>query len=507
MTDSFESNILRLLQAMQEQKATFATESRKIIDRCHAEHSTSRTTKGNDAKKVPQGEDVEMADAGANGADEVAGSTKANGTTNGTTKSEDFFCRPCYNEFLAMVHQIYASPAQPQWYATQQTTFLDELDGLLDEVRRLRAPLSSVDEWIKMRTQAWLRSQLQDAVALQTLADKLDVDKDEFRAHMADPKLAVPELLREVVDRASSLANGERERVVADVDTAAKKLQMISDTNEKNAIFLSNLFPTGVPDVPAVRAVERKLQDGTVGLDEGLGEVIRDVYGGDDEDARAAKTEKHRKRIAEMRRAKAAHEAQKLKKMKPVDVPYFLQDDTPCVTCGKASDPQKSPFCIVCFLEVDYCLRENQTVWCSTTCMKQDYARHVAASHSCAAGDRCCRSKPEADTARQEPRYYFCRECVLSFSIGTVYCNDRCASRDFQRHREKVHLPNREMRADSRDDRGDLSYSSYAKVDYTAADINKHLLSIREALSSCQKKHPDWDLTETKVRVTLPWSA
>lgn len=95
---------------------------------------------------------------------------------------------------------------------------------------------------------------------------------------------------------------------------------------------------------------------------------------------------------------------------------------------------------------------------------------------------------------------------MLSFSISTVYCSDRCAGRDFQRHREKVHLPNREMRADSRDDRDDLSYSSTRKVAYTAADIAKHLLSLDEALASCQKKHPDWDLTKTKVKLTLPWS-
>ncbi|CAK7226655.1 hypothetical protein SCUCBS95973_006272, partial [Sporothrix curviconia] len=134
-------------------------------------------------------------------------------------------------------------------------------------------------------------------------------------------------------------------------------------------------------------------------------------------------------------------------------------------------------------------------------------ARHLAANHACAAGDRCCRAKPEADVARDEPRYYFCRECVLSFSISTVYCNDRCAARDFRRHREKVHLPNREIRAEQRDDTSDLVYSSFNKASYRAADIAKHLLSIRDALGSCQKKHPDWDLAETKVKITLPWSA
>ncbi|KIH90483.1 hypothetical protein SPBR_00549 [Sporothrix brasiliensis 5110] len=503
MTDSFESNLLRLLQAMQEQKDTFTAEAKRIADHCHSEHAGDGTAATNGTNnKATQGGDVEMTDAP---------SKEATIATPATTNSaKAFFCRPCYNDFLTMIYQTYASPAQPQWYATQQTSFVAEVGRLLDDVRNLRAPLSSVDNWINARKQAWLRSQLRDAVAVQTLAESLDAEKAAFHAQLADPTIQLDVLLHAVMTTAGNQVNGERERIVADVQTATKKLQQAStDSNEKSTIYRDNLFPGGVPDLPAVRAIEKKLLDGTVGLDGGLGDVLREVYGGEDEDARAAKIQKHQKRLAELKRAKAAHEAQKLKKMKPVDVPYFLQDDTPCATCGKAADPQKSPFCEVCFLEVDYCLRENQTVWCSTTCMKDDYAAHLAANHACAAGDRCTRAKPPGDSSatRQEPRYYFCRECVLSFSIGTVYCSERCAGRDFQPHREKVHLPNREMRADSRDDRGELSYSSARKVAYTAADIGKHVLSLDEALASCQKKHPDWDLATTKVNLTLPWTA
>lgn len=499
MTDSFESNILRLLQAMQEQKTTFTAEAKRIADRCHAEHGDSK-------KKATNGEDVEMTDA------------PASSTTPSSSSSKCYFCRPCYNDFLTLIHQTYASPAQPQWYASQQTSFVAELDSLLDDVRHLKTPLTTVDDWIARQKQTWLRSQLQDAVAVQTLAKSLAAGDDQaaLEAKLSDPAVQLADLLGAVSAQAGGQVEGQvkRERVVADVQTAFQKLRQPTTADaEKNTIYRDNLFPGGVvSDLPAVRAIESRILQGSIGLDQGLADMLRDIYGGEDDDARAAQVEKHQKRLAELKRAKAAHEAQKLKKMKPVDVPYFLQDDTPCATCAKMSDPQKSPFCEVCFLEVDYCLRENQTVWCSTTCMKRDYAAHLAANHACAAGDRCARkldSTKESSSktdGRQEPRYYFCRECVLSFSIGTVYCNDRCAGRDFQRHREKVHLPNREMRADSRDDRGDLSYSSARKVAYTAADIAKHVLSLDEALASCQKKHPDWDLTTTKVKVALPWA-
>lgn len=128
----------------------------------------------------------------------------------------------------------------------------------------------------------------------------------------------------------------------------------------------------------------------------------------------------------------------------------------------------------------------------------------MASSHPCNAGKNCARAKTDSDsTARQEPRYYFCRECVLSFSIGTVYCSERCAGRDFQNHREKVHLPNRQMRADTHDDANELSYADKDKAVYTAAKISKHVLPLEEALASVQKKHPDWNLTKTKVKMTL----
>lgn len=369
MTHGFDSGLLRLLQAAQEQKSTFAAELKRIADRCYAEHVTTTASETTKAAIRDDDVDTEMTDADVQ-------STEVEGKgilITDKAKTSDFYCRTCYDDILTLVHHTYASPAQPQWYDAQKTTFLAELDRRLESVRALRAPLDVVDEWITAQFHAWLRNQLQDAVALQTLMENWDADKETFQACMADSALTVPELLREIIAKAGSFVNGDQVRVVADAETAAKNLQDTSSTAKKSAIFLGSLYPDGVPDLPAVRAIEKQLLDGTMGLEEGMSELVRDIYDGEDEGALAAKTEKHRKRLAEMRRAKAAHEAQKLKKMKPVDVPYFLQDDTSCAACRKASDPQKSPFCMVCFLEVDYCLRQNQTVWCTTTCMKENY--------------------------------------------------------------------------------------------------------------------------------------
>lgn len=522
MANGVETTLLEQLRAMQAQKAAFDSEAKRLVDQCLPEHAESHNG------KEKSGEDVDMMDApgepevptAANLAVSATSQpTAASSTTsNGHGASQKSLCRPCFNNLITLIHNTYATPSLPSasfkqalWYAgSEQDTFLTELDRILDDVRNLRAPLQNVDNWIAAQKQVWLHNQLQAAAALQALGNTPAAEgevkgKTDLQTLLADLSGDLSGLLGAVADK----AGGDKDRVLSDAKAAVKKLLMQQQQaqsaggGEQGVVYRDSLFPSGVPDLPEARAIEKKMLDGEVGLDQGLSEVLRDIVGDDNEDGRAAKIDKHRKRLAELRRAKAAHEAQKLKKMKQVDVPYFLSDEASCATCSKACDPQKSPFCNICFLEVDYCLRENQTVWCSNACMRKTYTKHFADNHPCKAGDRCTRARQDSDSMRQDPRYCFCRECVLSFSKSTVYCSDRCAGRDFQSHRETVHLPKRRMHGDFHDDQDELSYSSFAKKDYTAADISRHVMTMEEAFTSCQKKHPDWDMTETKVQMNL----
>ncbi len=358
MADSFETNLLRLLQATREQKAAFAADAKRIAERCRTEHADAHKK----ATEVDGGEDVDMTDAG--------------GAKTGA------LCRTCFNGLLAAVYAAYTTPAQPQWYASRQAAFLGELDRLLDDVRVLRAPLALVDEWVAAQKRAWLQGQLVEAAALQRLvgsAATATTGRTGLATKLVDPDTDVAEVLRAVVaaEAVARTPNGTDDRdtgrLIEDAQTAARALQQTTSRSEQGTIFRDSLFPGGVPELAATRTVAQRLLDGTVGLDEGLRAVEQALGGGENAAGRAGKMEKHRKRLAELRRAKAAHEAQKLKRMKPVDVPYFLQDEAPCATCGRSADPQRSPFCLVCFLEVDYCLRENQTVWCTVACMKESY--------------------------------------------------------------------------------------------------------------------------------------
>lgn len=365
-SDSLETNLLSFLQSLRDSREAFAAGAKRIADRCAAEHADDPTRKAwhqhdLDHKNEKIGEDFVMKDADAE-ADTAADPKKT------------IYCRPCYNDLIDLMRDSYAASTQAYWQGAQQTALLAELERFRNEARELRTPMTAAEEHIQAQTKEWLQEQLKNSAAVQMLAHQADASIPSLQSLLSDPTSQPNDLVLSISDNAKSVVNGESEKVFADIETATKKLQQsIADPNTKSTIYREILFPSGVPDVPAVRAVEKKIADGTVGLDQGLGEMIRDVYGGEDEDARAAKIEKHTKRLAELKRAKAAHEAQKAKKMKPVDVPSFLQGDASCATCGKSSDPQKSPFCELCFLEFDYCLRDNQTVWCSSECMKKGY--------------------------------------------------------------------------------------------------------------------------------------
>lgn len=561
MADHRPDDLLDLVQAMQDQQAALAAETASLLQRCRREHA--RKDDGQPAppaqKNASASEDVEMTGMDAGDAKQSLAAARASSDAHADqpppsqdgkapqpqpSSENTFFCRPCYESLLTRIHDVYASPARPQWYAPDKHAFLAQLDRQLDDARHLRGTtLAHIEESIAASKAAWLLAWLQDSATIKALGDILDghgpshtttttttattpttptssATLATLRTRLADPKADLVPLLRDLLARAGDYAPpGSTTSATSarqDAETAVRNLKAAPAATARGAIARDLLFPHGtVPDAPVAQQLARRLLDGSVGLDQGLREALRALskdLGNTSSTGHTAKIEKHRKRLAELRRAKAAHEAQKMKRMKPPEVPYFLQDnDTACATCGHATSPQKSPFCIVCFLEVDYCLRENHTVWCSPACMAKTYTQHVAADHACAAGDRCTHRDARPDDARTPARHSFCRECVLSFGISTFYCAQRCAQRDFQRHREKVHLVNRQMRADFHDDQADLAYSNGSDAagtpsrekTYTAADIGKHVLTIEEAFASLQKKHPDWQLTQTKVEVMV----
>ncbi|OAA61930.1 hypothetical protein SPI_04789 [Niveomyces insectorum RCEF 264] len=520
-TDS--SSLLGALQAMQAQQARLAAEVKQIIARDGPDHAQDTDAAGSVQTKTTDATETRNGTAAPPRA--AVASADDHPMTDAADKIAKGLSRRCYDDILTLVHDTFAASTSQQQELgfASRPTFLAELDAVLADVRSLRAPLSRIDDWLAAQKRAWLLDQLRDDVGVTALGAAHSGSRAAFRGQLTAAAFGDGATTATTATDAAKLLR----TLLSDGDSAeasdlVQRLKTAATATERGSVYRDVVFPHGVPDVPAAQALAKRLAEGRVGLAQGLKEAVRELGGldndGDGDDTNSsnnsnnntAQIEKHRKRLAELRRAKAAHEAQKLKKMKPVEVPYFLQEDTPCAACGRAADPQTSLFCTVCFLEVDSCLRADPTLWCSRACMAAAYPQHAATAHPCAAGDRCARARPEQGLARQEPRYCFCRECMRSFGIGTFYCTDRCAGRDFQRHREAVHLPHRALRADEHDDRADLSYSGRpggTATSYTAADLAKHVLPVPEAFAGCQTKHPDWALKETPVAVVLPYAA
>lgn len=99
-------------------------------------------------------------------------------------------------------------------------------------------------------------------------------------------------------------------------------------------------------------------------------------------------------------------------------------------------------------------------------------------------------------TGDQGSGIVMCKECAEDLKQATVYCASRCASSDFKRHREEVHLParrdsNRSVESDAKH----LVFHDGARDDYHAEDIRQFTWSIEEATDRILKeRNPDMEI-------------
>lgn len=106
--------------------------------------------------------------------------------------------------------------------------------------------------------------------------------------------------------------------------------------------------------------------------------------------------------------------------------------------------------------------------------------------HSCAAGRECVQlSDEDVDMmGSQDSGVVICRECAEDLDRATTYCSERCASGDFQRHREDVHVPGRRKlgKREVEVDTKDLVFEDEEKTKYHVEDISKYVWKLDAAL-------------------------
>lgn len=115
---------------------------------------------------------------------------------------------------------------------------------------------------------------------------------------------------------------------------------------------------------------------------------------------------------------------------------------------------------------------------------------HVDEAHACASGDNCVQLvDDEVDMDADDTSISLCSECVNTHKLPTVFCSPKCADASFQRHREEVHLPQRESHEAEVEDEDKLAYEGEDKTKYDAKNISDHLIAMDEAMREFQQRN------------------
>lgn len=113
----------------------------------------------------------------------------------------------------------------------------------------------------------------------------------------------------------------------------------------------------------------------------------------------------------------------------------------------------------------------------------------MKAAHRCASGPNCTNVN-DADVEMDEDRRLpvFCRECIATLKLPSVFCSPRCYDTNFQRHRDEIHLPGRKRKHSEIDDEGRLEFAAEDKTQYQARRIEEHLITLDDAMEVYQQR-------------------
>jgi hypothetical protein len=87
-----------------------------------------------------------------------------------------------------------------------------------------------------------------------------------------------------------------------------------------------------------------------------------------------------------------------------------------------------------------------------------------------------------------EPTVVFCRECVDDLEQGSIFCSSRCLEENFERHRDDVHIPERERKEEEMRDEGEVVFEAEDEMRYPAKKIEEYIVSLHDALADWQRR-------------------
>ncbi|KAM7205621.1 hypothetical protein V8F33_000947 [Rhypophila sp. PSN 637] len=424
-------------------------------------------------------------------------------------------CPDCYAKVLEAFRIRYLESPDDEWFKSRGGHMLQELDKMIAKAKEYQLSPADIDEQMKEEQAKWYVEQAR-AMVLTLMVDDL-VDNLAGRDAVLEELYEPPYDLTTIQQKTAALVFKNKYMRNVDVASISDRLASASDRGSQLKVLKEAFFtPPPGSDLPKAPYDEyyKQLKYKKLSMDQVMERVMEDRQSAIGKHTQA---EKLKGRLADLKRARAAHELEKKKKAKTLansvknSVPDELYNLPPCAAaCGQTPSTEEFPCCIVCDILVTNGVQEQRTVYCSSECREKAYDDHVEATHACSAGDNCIQLQEQDEDAITEDDSFpegmssstahFCSECLTSLKQPTLWCSAECAAHDFQQHRENVHLPERKkLKLDVAADKDQLVYdeqtgdkeSSYLspKKTYHAKDIKSHLISFDEALRDWEKQN------------------
>lgn len=397
-------------------------------------------------------------------------------------------CRECYPQIITCMRNWFLDTKNQEWFSGREV-FLGELKALFAAALDHAVGLEDIDARIDTERRKWYQEQIKSSPSIRKSLEELTDHKDVLaKVGNGTPFDDLLESMQAALDGASSREDAKK---------SLDRLLVAKSSEEKYQLYKETFFHVSSDEhiSEKTQLYADRLQTGAT-MDEIVNKISldrRSSIGASDQ------KERNRKRIDELRRARAAHELQKSKKasgrkdtQKP-QPPSEVYEQPPCSVCRRDVDTRGFYPCNACVVMVDAGIRSRATVYCSTACRDSDRGEefHVEESHACASGNYCTQITDEdVDMDMESKRLLLCRECTHLHKIESIFCSLRCADNNFRRHREEIHIPGRTRRSiQVNRDIDDIVFDGDDRSRYHARDIKLHVVSLDDMLEDFVQKN------------------
>ncbi|KAI1171285.1 hypothetical protein F4777DRAFT_64566 [Nemania sp. FL0916] len=396
-------------------------------------------------------------------------------------------CAECWPRLINRLRDRYLNSAIKEWFSGRRA-FLQELDDLFTKARQHEVDFQTIEQKIADEKKEWLRDKVRnlnlqpaartqfDARILQQRLNDRDIPADQLVSGLRDCLGVDPKLWDEVANRFLKHVKAGQPptaRAHAYMDVLFEPESKASDTTKSQKYI--DMMTSGKPMVEVINAMSRDRQTAKGELDQ--------------------QKQQLQKKLEELRRAKAAHELDKSKRdqarqEKARAALSSIEDRVPgCSVCQGIVGTEEFLACPLCqMLASQFKVLKEPTLFCSNNCFEKGYDSHVNSSHECWSAQTCVSlADVDVDMGGDEPLIVFCRECVEHLGLPSTFCSSRCYRAHFQRHRENVHIPERQKRERDIDDRDQLAIDSDDETRYSVKNVGEHIIRLRDAMATWQE--------------------